>query len=349
MTSADAEGAIGETVHFLVVKRGALGDVVRTAYFAGALRRKHGDALRLSWLTAPMSAPLIRFNPDIDDIWTSFAEAGTQPFDRVFSLDDERDAIDGVMALRAARITGAVLANGDPGYTDDAAPWFDMGLLSRFGKVRADELKKRNALGHAQLLGQLFDVTDVRPVFHGSARFNDWAQRWLPAGPRYIGVNCFAGGRWQSKELPAPEIPRLVDGLLALRGGQDIKVVLIGAGPDLQRNRALAERYPADRVIVADTDDTVLRLAAVIGRLDLMVSSDSLAMHLAVGQGVPTIVFFAPTSAAEIDAFGLVTKIVSTAPDYCSYKRDADNTSITAARILEAVSARLGARAGSQR
>lgn len=336
-------------MHYLVVKRGALGDVVRTAYFADALRRKHGDGLRLSWLTAPMSAPLIRFNPNIDDIWTSFAEAGGQSFDRVFSLDDESDAIDGVMALRATRITGAVATDGKPAYTDDAAPWFDMGLLSRFGKARADELKKLNTRGHAQLLAQLFDVADVRPVFYGSSRFDDWARRWMPAGARYVGVNCFAGGRWQSKELPAPEIPRLVEGLLALPAGQDIKVVLIGAGADLQRNRALAERFPAARVIVADTDDTVLRLAAVIGRLDLMVSSDSLAMHLAVGQGVPTIAFFAPTSAAEIDAFGLVTKIVSTAPDYCSYKRDADNASITAARILDAVTASLAARAGSRR
>jgi heptosyltransferase-2 len=63
-------------------------------------------------------------------------------------------------------------------------------------------------------------------------------------------------------------------------------------------------------------------------------------MHLAVAQGVGTIAFFAPTSAVEIDDFKRVTKIVSSAADYCSYRRDADNSSITAARLLEAVQRR---------
>jgi ADP-heptose:LPS heptosyltransferase len=327
-------------VHFLVVKRGALGDVVRTAYFADALRRRLGDALRLSWLTAPASVPLIRFNPNIDDVWTSFAEARGVRFNRIFSLDDERDAIEGVMALAADSVTGAIAVDGGPAYSADAGAWFDMGLLSRFGKVRADELKRLNTRGHAEIFAEIFGVDSAHPVFYGSPRFEDWAARWLPEGSRYVGINCFAGGRWQSKELPAAEIPKLIEGVLGMNGAHDRKIILIGAGADQERNRQVAARFPAERVIVADTDDSVLRLAAVIGRLDLMVSSDSLAMHLAIGQGVPTVVFFAPTSAAEIDDFGLVTKVVSTGADYCSYRRDADNTSITAERLLHAIATR---------
>ena len=68
--------------------------------------------------------------------------------------------------------------------------------------------------------------------------------------------------------------------------------------------------------------------------LDYMISSDSLAMHLAISQGVRTVAFFAPTSAIEIDGFGRLMKLASTAPDYCSYKRDADNSTITADRLL---------------
>ena len=64
-------------------------------------------------------------------------------------------------------------------------------------------------------------------------------------------------------------------------------------------------------------------------------SSDSLAMPLAISQRVPIVAFFAPTSASEIDDFGLVWKVVSSADDYCSYLKDSDNRSITAARLLE--------------
>ena len=47
--------------------------------------------------------------------------------------------------------------------------------------------------------------------------------------------------------------------------------------------------------------------------------------------------FFAPTSAAEIELYGLGEKVASTAPDYCSYRADADNASITAERLCAAV------------
>jgi hypothetical protein len=43
-------------MHFLVVKKGALGDVVRTSYFAKALKDRFGNDLRLSWITALQGA-----------------------------------------------------------------------------------------------------------------------------------------------------------------------------------------------------------------------------------------------------------------------------------------------------
>lgn len=326
-------------MHILIVKHGALGDVVRTSYFARALRERWGADLRLSWITAPGSASLLRFNPDIDDLWTSFAEAQPFHYDRVFSLDDEREALEGVARLDAAAITGALLQDGRPAYTDDAAGWFDMGLLSRFGKARADELKRLNNRGHGEIYCELFGVPSVRPAFHGNARLDSWATDFLRPHGRVIGINAFAGGRWPSKELPLPELERLIDALLAgdTPLGKGLTVMLIGAGADHGRNLQIAAQRPGARLLVPNTDDSVLRLAALVGRLHYMITSDSLAMHLAIAQQVPTLAFFAPTSAAEIDDFGQVAKVVSTAPDYCSYKKDADNSSITAARLLSSI------------
>ena len=70
--------------------------------------------------------------------------------------------------------------------------------------------------------------------------------------------------------------------------------------------------------------------------------SDSLAMHLAIAQGVPVTAFFAPTSAAEIELYGRGEKVLSTAPDYCSYRPDADNSSLTTERLLAATLRCLG-------
>jgi heptosyltransferase-2 len=332
---------IHPSMHILIVKHGALGDVVRTSYFARALREKLGDGLRLSWLTAPASAPLLRFNPHLDDLWTSFAEAQLFRYDRIYSLDDERDVLEGVARLDAAAITGALLRDGQAVYTDDAAGWFDMGLLSRFGKTRADELKKLNTRGHAEIFSELFDVAGVQPHFFGSPRLERWAEKALAGQARIVGINPFAGGRWPSKELRLPELNALINAIVAGESafGPGCAVLLVGAGGDHARNLELAEARPGAPILVPNTDDSVLRLAALVGRLQAMITSDSLAMHLAIAQRVPTVAFFAPTSAPEIDAFALVQKVVSTAPDYCSYRKDADNTSVTARRILDSLRA----------
>jgi heptosyltransferase II len=324
-------------MHLLIVKHGALGDVVRTSYFASPLRRKWGPQLRLSWITAPSSLPLLRCHPVIDDLWTDFNEANPFLFDHVYSFDDEVDVLRGVAGLEARGLTGARLdERGQAIYTDDAAEWFDMGLLSVHGKVRADQLKKLNTKSHAQIYARMFGVDGATPEFFGDAAMEAWAEAWVGPDRPVIGINPYAGGRWPSKELRDSELRELVQALLDghTNFGPHCQVVLIGADGDRNRNLALAKEFGNDRLRVANTDDSPLRLAALVKQLDHMVSCDSLAMHLAIAQSVPTVAFFAPTSAAEIDGFGHVTKLISTAPDYCSYRRDADNSSITAERLL---------------
>ena len=58
---------------------------------------------------------------------------------------------------------------------------------------------------------------------------------------------------------------------------------------------------------------------------------------MAIALDVRVVAFFAPTSAAEIELYHLGEKVISTAPDYCSYRADADNSSITPERLRDAV------------
>lgn len=324
-------------MHILIIKHGALGDVVRTSYFAGSLRRKWGEGLRLSWLTADAAVPLLKFNPYLDDIWTSFQDCMAFHFDQVYSLDDETAVLVELMRVRYARVTGPFLDKaGKPIYTSDCGPWFDMGLLSRFGKATADALKKQNHLGHAEIFSRILEVDDVRPEFFGDPSFEPWATSWISAPGVHVAINPFAGGRWPSKELRGNELRSLIDAMLAIDAGRGntINITLVGAGRDEMRNRALVAELGDRRVRVAETGDSVLRLAALIGRMDYVITSDSLALHVAVAQRVPFLAFFSPTSAAEIDSFGQGRKLLSLAPDYCSYRQDADNSTITCDRLL---------------
>jgi heptosyltransferase-2 len=117
-----------------------------------------------------------------------------------------------------------------------------------------------------------------------------------------------------------------------------VQILIFGAGEDYRRNVAIETALSDGRVKALNTDDSVLHLAGAIRALDLLITSDSFALHLAVAQRVPFVAFFSPTSAAEIDTFGLGQKVTSTSPDYCTYRSDVDNSSITADRLLHAAS-----------
>ena len=83
-------------------------------------------------------------------------------YDLVVSLEDEVEIATFVKGLRYRQLFGACL-NGDGrvSYTDDSRRWFDLSLISVYGRQRADELKFLNRETYQQLifngLGLSFD------------------------------------------------------------------------------------------------------------------------------------------------------------------------------------------------
>jgi heptosyltransferase-2 len=71
-------------------------------------------------------------------------------------------------------------------------------------------------------------------------------------------------------------------------------------------------------------DNPVRHFAALLGHCDLAVTGDTLAMHLALAQRVRSVVLFGPTSAAEIDLYGLGEKVVPMMECLSCYKTSCD-------------------------
>jgi heptosyltransferase-2 len=321
--------------NILIIKLGAAGDIVRTAYLAPALKRKFGRDLRLSWLTSPVGRDLLVANPAVDDTWTSVGESQGRHFDAVFSLEEDEAMAALAVSLDTAKVSGVLPSgSGQLRYTDDCAAWFDMSLISRFGRDAADRLKKENRRSFLDIFGPIFGVSDAKPEFYGNARFEERARRDRAESATMIGVSPFAGLRWPSKSLSIAVLGELLEEMLRLAPAS-VTIALLGRGEDRLRNLELAARFGSPRICVPDTESSVLAFAALIKSLDYLITADSLAMHLANSQSVPFLAFFAPTSAAEVENHGYGVKLLSTAPDYCSYRPDADNRSITARRILD--------------
>ncbi len=343
-----------------ILKTGALGDVLRTTSILPGLRgraAREGRELEVVWVTAPAARDLVRLHPLVDRVelldprdaaaWKELGEKlQGASFERVLSFDDEEAVCRLATWLDAGRgtVSGA-FADPDSGrlaYTEDCAPWFEMGLLSVHGKEEADRRKKDNRESHPAIFARMLGVSIGEPELplpdNNVMSAADFARRMdLHARGPVIGLNTGAGGRWESKRLPEERVVALVGELHARLNGE-VSFLLLGGPEEGERNARIQAGVATDVLLVdAGTRNTLLDFAALVGRLDLLVTSDSLALHIGVSQRVPLVAFFAPTPAAEIELYGRGVKVESTAPDYASYRRDADTSTLTVERLSEAI------------
>lgn len=338
----------------LILKTAALGDVLRTTSILPGLQARFPN-LRITWATAPGAVDLVRTHPAVaevvaldpkspEDVERALQHLGRTNWDWVLSFDDEEPLCRLVSALSARKLSGAYAdENGQRRYTSDVAPWFDMGLLSVHGKQRADQMKVANRRSHPAIFAAMLGIEMGKPALAPSASHAQPAARFaqenqLHSAGFVIGLNTGAGGRWHSKTLSPARTVALAAAISGALAGR-VSFQLFGGPGEIERNAEIVELARASglRLVDAGCDNTLLDFAARVSLCQLLITSDSLALHIALARDVRVVAFFAPTSAAEIELYGLGEKVVSTAPDYCSYRADADNTSLTTERLAAAV------------
>ena len=342
----------------LIIKTAALGDVLRTTSILPGLCERF-PGLRITWVTATGAVDLVRTHPLVaevvavepkstEDLARAEAHLRLRAWDWLLSFDDEEPLCRLASELVAKKLSGAYRdGRGKRVYTSDVAPWFDMGLLSVHGKQRADEMKIENRLSHPAIFAAMLGIAIGKPLLPESPVHAQPAARFarehelFSNGP-LIGLNTGAGGRWHSKTLSPARTVELAAALARGLGGR-VTFLLFGGPGELERNRAIVDQARGRvRLIDAGCDNALLDFAARVSLCQLLITSDSLALHIALARDVRVVAFFAPTSAAEIETYGLGEKVASSAPDYCSYQPDADTSTLTTERLAAAVVRQLG-------
>jgi len=280
-------------MNLLIVKLGATGDVVRTTPL---LRSFDGQ---VTWLTSLKNKTLLEELPELSVdfraiTWNDRSILGGESFDLVINLEDDLETARILRSLRTQRIFGAYADEQHRmRYTEDASKWFDLSLISIYGRQKADELKLHNRRSYQELI---FDGLGLE--FRGE-------QYLLPPTPESelqgdVAIAPEAGPVWPMKRWAH------YDWLKAELENRDLKVNFLPIRPTLLEH-----------------------LADVRGHRCL-VSGDSLPMHLALGSGVPTVALFNCTSPWEIYDYGILTKLVSPLLSEFFYKREFDPRAVTA-------------------
>ena len=308
----------------LIIKLGAMGDVVRTTSLLPGLFKKYPGA-RIFWVTKRESLPLLEHNPFLQQSTAieereQIKELGKKNFALAINLDDEIESCTLASSVRASERIGGILQDGKPSYTKGSSPWFDLGLISRFGKEKADELKKKNTRTYQDIISGIVGVERGKPVLELTEEEAGFGEEFtkrhsISKSNLVIGLNTAAGSRWKGKIL---SVEKTIGLAKELSKNFSCTLLLFGGPQERGRNGTIA-RELGNLIVDAGTDHPLREFAALVNLCDILITSDSLALHLGVALGKNVIVFFGPTSAAEIDLYGRGIKLKSKKHCGCFY------------------------------
>ena len=308
----------------LIVKLDAMGDVLRTTALLPALAEAHPGAA-ISWITRKESRPLLERNPYLAEVLEygedALVQLGVRTFDRVINLDAGKISAALASMASAKQKDGFVLdRQGSVQPTNAAARrWLEMGVF--------DDLKRQGTRTYQELMLEIAGLAGARHRYvlelseEERARGRKHLERLgVDFSRPVIGLNTGAGRRWQFKQWREDGYLELVE---RLARKHELQFVLLGGPEERDRHQRLVSR---SRVPLIDSEchNPVRQFAAIVAACSVVVCGDTLAMHLALALGRRTIVLFGPTSAAEIEMYGLGEKIVPQMDCLACYKPTCD-------------------------
>lgn len=299
----------------LLINLDALGDVLRTTALVSALRRVHPEA-RLTWLTRPRAAALLAGNPQIDRVLSLSEEAVIELRSRRFDLllNVDKSAVAGALALQipaggrrgfGMRPSGAIYP-----LNPEAAYLYDTGLSDRL-KFRENQQTEQEMLAGALAF-----------PYHRDPYVLRLAPEERAPGPRVqVGFNTGCSPLYPYKKLPL-HTQREAIGQLSERLGEP--VLLLGGPEDRERNAELAASLGA-RALPTPTDQGLRRGAAELDRCEVVVTGDSLGMHIAIALRKHVVAWFGVTCPAEIDLYDRGIKLLAEVGCAPCWKKSCDN------------------------
>ncbi len=305
----------------LIIKLDAAGDVLRSTSILPAFKAGNPGAA-IWWVTENASKPLLEKNPyidillGIDPILSSLLS--TVSFSRAYNFDMGRKAA-AILAMANSPVKkgfglspeGSVIPL-DP----SAETWFEMGIF--------DTVKRANQRTYQDHLFQLggLHYKGEKPQLVMTPKEREWAQAFarknkLSRFKKIVGFNIGSGGRWPMKRwrLEGFEwLARQVKRKLPKSG------ILLYGGPEERELMPALVKKLKGLCLPTGTENTLRQFASLVGLVDVLVTGDTLALHVAVALGKRVVAYFGPTSDTEIELYEQGEKVIPISPCQCYYQ-----------------------------
>ena len=285
-------------MHTLILKLGATGDVVRTTPL---LKHLAGE---VSWVTAAKNVPLLDgLTRTLRSVsWEERARFCDRAYDLVINLEDSLDVAQFLPELKFRQLFGAYAVNRALTYTDDSRAWFDLSLISRFGKKVADRLKLENRQTYQAMI-----FAGLGLQFQGETYLVPEPAKTDLVGD--VAIAPKAGHVWPMKNWA------YYDGLKTALESRGLTVNALPERPSLLQHLGDVKNHRC------------------------LVSGDSLPMHLALAATTRCVTLFTCTSPWEIHPYGIQRQITSPLLAEFFFQRGMDERAIKAITLEEVLAA----------
>jgi heptosyltransferase-2 len=303
----------------LIIKLDAVGDVLRTTSILQPLKKKYPDSY-IEWCTRKNATALFKNNSLVDEVITIEDDAlfriQAEEFDIVINLDTSK--LSSAIAADAIGKKKIGFALNKKGYVEatsaEAQQWLEMSAF--------DDIKKANTKSHQQIMYEIlgFDLPVSKPVIQISENETlkiskkDFSRKIDPY-KKVIGLNVGIGTKWPSKGWPLKRWKELIE----ILDPQNYNLLLLGGPEEVETIRQLSEEYN----FLCDTgcDNSLVEFAAIVNLCDLVITADTLALHIATALEKKIVALFGPTSANEIELYGKGIKLTSPEECKCFYRK----------------------------
>lgn len=298
----------------LIIKLAAMGDVLRTTAILPSLQRildHQYDNFFVTWIVDESSKPLLENNPLVHRLWVPNEETmlrlKVEKFNLALCFDKEPRAISMMTLCQAGTKRGFIM--GEEGNLHIANEACEDALLMGI----SDPFKfQGNTKSYQQIIHDMTEIENAGELYvlkfteqekeRAQANFAELEIKRRP----FIGLNTGAGPAFPGKRWSAEKYAALGKKLAERTKGT---IVLLGGPEETERNAAIAKQL-GKKCVDMGTDNELRHFAAMVGQLDMLVTGDTMAMHVALAGKVPVVALFGPTPAQEVDLGGSGEKIV---------------------------------------
>ena len=316
---------------FLIIKQGELGDVLRTTPLVRAIKEKHPNAY-IVWLVEEKAKECILRNPMIDEVVvyhpSILQRFMIERYDTVICLDKDISSITIATLTKADHKLGFGM--------DESGKVIPLNKEAEYKWAIgiSDNLNRSNTLTYQK---QIFEITGYSPSNHNyifslpntSKIFGEEFREKhnLTNIPLVIGFNTGVGAKFLPRKWPSNyfiELGKMIDTLCDSLG-ISYKILLLGGPFEEDRNNYIFDRYTKagyNNMIHTGTKNALEEFFGLIDICHVIVTGDTMAMHIAIALKKKLVVLMGPITTASIDVYGLGPMLVSEEHDCLGCFRD---------------------------